>query len=310
MAKYTVQTGQNIYDVALHLYGSLQGITDLLMSNRSLSITDTLKSGDILYYSDNYVVNEDIKKYFSNNNITPSNNYRRSFYNHVDSDMFMLIKLKNEISISGFAFSVSGTGILKVDWGDNSGIQEIILSGDTQKIHHTFDLKINYERPMKFYGDCHFKKLDISDNNLSKCYLTKPINIEVFHSKYNTMSLDFLRLLNSTFELNLSGSTVSSLIPVSYLPLLMKVDLTKCNISQDVVDQYLIEIAKNYGVRRDCEITLSTHPSGVYSEPQRDENLEYIITSGMEAVWVIVNEPAWNEAGKWKFIINDITYTS
>ena len=35
----------------------------------------------------------------------------------------------------------------------------------------------------------------------------------------------------------------------------------------------------------------------------------YRIASGMEAVWVILHEEAWNEGGAWKFIIDDITYT-
>lgn len=39
------------------------------------------------------------------------------------------------------------------------------------------------------------------------------------------------------------------------------------------------------------------------------ETGRYRIASGMEAVWVILHEEAWNEGGAWKFIIDDITYT-
>ena len=47
-----------------------------------------------------------------------------------------------------------------------------------------------------------------------------------------------------------------------------------------------------------------------YREPDRDtETGRYRIASGMEAVWVILHEEAWNEGGAWKFIIDDITYT-
>ena len=33
MGSYRVVAGQNIYDVALHLYGSVEGIVDLLVNN-------------------------------------------------------------------------------------------------------------------------------------------------------------------------------------------------------------------------------------------------------------------------------------
>ena len=31
MGKYIVTNGQNIYDISLHLYGSIEGIVDLMM---------------------------------------------------------------------------------------------------------------------------------------------------------------------------------------------------------------------------------------------------------------------------------------
>ena len=37
MGSYRVVTGQNIYDVALHLYGSVEGIVDLLVNNAGLA---------------------------------------------------------------------------------------------------------------------------------------------------------------------------------------------------------------------------------------------------------------------------------
>ena len=50
MATYTVQYGQNLFDVALTLYGSIEGILDLLVNNKNLSINTELKYGDELEY--------------------------------------------------------------------------------------------------------------------------------------------------------------------------------------------------------------------------------------------------------------------
>lgn len=69
MRTYTVRTGQNIFDVALTLYGSIEGVFDLLISNPegfnggALSMTTQLKSGMILNYHEEYIINPDIAKW-------------------------------------------------------------------------------------------------------------------------------------------------------------------------------------------------------------------------------------------------------
>ena len=69
MRTYTVRTGQNIFDVALTLYGSIEGVFDLLISNPEgfdggpLSMTTELKSGMTLNYHEEYVINADIAKW-------------------------------------------------------------------------------------------------------------------------------------------------------------------------------------------------------------------------------------------------------
>ncbi len=61
-----------------------------------------------------------------------------------------------------------------------------------------------------------------------------------------------------------------------------------------VLDDYLNYIATNYGQRRNCTVYLDTEPTEI----------------GMNAIQTIINEPSWNEAGKWKFVINDRIYTA
>ena len=91
------------------------------------------------------------------------------------------------------------------------------------------------------------------------------------------------------------------------IPLL---DLVAARLKPTVIDRYLTILVERYGDRRNCTAILPTAPTGTYREPDRDaETGRYRIASGMEAVWVILHEPAWNEGGAWKFIIDDITYT-
>lgn len=54
MGKYAVINGQNLYDIALDLYSSIEGIVDLLMNNTDLSLADDLQTGDELIYTEFY----------------------------------------------------------------------------------------------------------------------------------------------------------------------------------------------------------------------------------------------------------------
>ena len=58
MAQYKVQGGQNIWDIAIQLYGSIEGAFDLFMSNPKLNMTTNLKAGDILEYHEQFVINQ------------------------------------------------------------------------------------------------------------------------------------------------------------------------------------------------------------------------------------------------------------
>ena len=73
MGSYRVVTGQNIYDVALHLYGSVEGIVDLLVNNPALSLETELCSGQELTYTDGFVINADVVAYNEMHGIVPSN---------------------------------------------------------------------------------------------------------------------------------------------------------------------------------------------------------------------------------------------
>ena len=50
MQVYKVQKNQNIYDVALYLFGSIEGIFELMANNPELSYDTELKEGDELYW--------------------------------------------------------------------------------------------------------------------------------------------------------------------------------------------------------------------------------------------------------------------
>ena len=60
MATYIVKPNQNIFDVALHLYGSIEGLFDLLITNDWLNMTTDLETGMEIEYHEDFIINSSI----------------------------------------------------------------------------------------------------------------------------------------------------------------------------------------------------------------------------------------------------------
>ena len=52
MQIYKVKNNQNIFDVALNIYGSIEGVFNLLANNPELSFSSILKEDDELYWDE------------------------------------------------------------------------------------------------------------------------------------------------------------------------------------------------------------------------------------------------------------------
>ncbi|MEB3373814.1 hypothetical protein SFC43_13170 [Bacteroides sp. CR5/BHMF/2] len=73
----------------MHLYGSIEGIVDLLINNPELSLDDDLKSGDELDYTDEFVISPDIVAYNRMYNLLPANGERNVYYKEPSGKRFM-----------------------------------------------------------------------------------------------------------------------------------------------------------------------------------------------------------------------------
>lgn len=80
MKSYIVKSGQNLFDVAMTLYGSIEGIFDLLVSNQErtgystpLSYDTELQAGDTLNYNPEFLINQDVTEWFDDNNVKVKN---------------------------------------------------------------------------------------------------------------------------------------------------------------------------------------------------------------------------------------------
>lgn len=73
MNKHVVKTGQNLYDIALTLYGSIEGIFDLLISNPNISFNTVFKTGMELNYHEDFIINQDIVSWLDENKVEVRN---------------------------------------------------------------------------------------------------------------------------------------------------------------------------------------------------------------------------------------------
>lgn len=124
-------------------------------------------------------------------------------------------------------------------------------------------------------------------------FTIRPVVVDEFTSRANGNSLKGLFLFDGTVKVDLQTMVISDLSPI-YDMSLQELNLLQVQFTDvSVLDNYLVHIAENYGNRRDCTVYLDTEPTEI----------------GMNAIQTIINEPEWNESGKWKFVINDIVYT-
>lgn len=306
MGSYQVITGQNIYDVALHIYGSVEGITDLLVNNERLSLDDDLRAGDVLYYTDDYRINQEVVAYYQTHGITPASGEL-----HVYPKLFSLpptveLYLSNEAISSGFI--VSGCGKLEIDWGDNSVAEAVSVDVNSLRLSHLFNSPVGGKRKVSLYMEGRFKTLDFSEFQPLALYIFKPVYVERFILKNAALGIESLPLLSGVFELCLDGLRTDELTPLLELKGLMSLSLCGTIFRQPVIDTYLTGLVGRHDNRRSCRVLLECEPSGEYREPRKDGNGRYMVSSGMEAVWVLTHEPAWNEGAPWEFVVNDKIY--
>lgn len=306
MGSYKVIAGQNIYDVALHVHGSVEGITDLLVSNESLSLDDDLRADDMLFYTDDYRIDKEVSAYYQTHGITPASGELHVYPKSFTLPLTVELYLSNEAINAGFA--VSGHGKLEIDWGDNSAVETITVDGNSIHANHLFDSPVGGKRKVLLYMEGCFKLLDFSELLPFSMYILKPVYVERFVLKNAALGIDSLPLLSEVYDLCLDGLKTDVLTPLLELKGLMTLSLCGTVFRQPAIDAYLTGLVRRHDNRRSCRVLLECEPSGGYREPAKDATGRYMVDSGMEAIWVLTHEPAWNEGAPWEFIINNRIY--
>ena len=304
METYKVINNQNIFDVAIDIYGSIEGIFDLLINNPDLSFDSKLYDGQTLLWDKDFVINSSIVSSLHTDNAIPINGERNVYYKNIEADLKCVIQMGE--SASDISLNLSGDGKMIIDWGDNSEIQTIQLQPTLQLYQHYFDNEADV-RTIRLYGDFNIKTWDMSTIH-GLVLPTQPIIVDEVIISKNIVPLHGLFLFNGIYYVKINDIPITDLSPIKNMSL-SYLELKGISYSsEDVLNDYLKYLAKHNNQRRNCNVVIDTQPSGEYKEPDKDENGSYLITSGMEAIYVITHEAAWNESGPWIFNINGTIY--
>jgi hypothetical protein len=242
-----------------------------------------------LEYHEDFVVNPGIVTQLDNEKHIPANGERHVYYKKVSEPPALILGIPKDKDF--LSFDVSGDGEMMIDWGDNTDIEKAGLTSSVHSCTHYFDNEVD-ERRVKIYGN--FNLMTFDATNIGGPVLPViPVVVDEFTSYSNGNSLVGLALFEGTVKLDLQQMYISDLSSI-YGMSLQELNLLRVKFSDvSVLDNYLQNLATNYGNRRNCTVYLDTEPS----------------EAGMAAIQTIINEDSWNEAGAWKFIINDRIYT-
>jgi len=132
---YKVKNQQNVFDVAIQLYGSIEGLFDLLITNDWLGMDSVLEDGQELLYHPEFIIKNDIVAAINREGILIGNGEGTEPFTH-GTDILGVINLS--LSTAGpVKFSAAGSGKVQVDWGDDC-IEEYSMTTVEQPIAHRY----------------------------------------------------------------------------------------------------------------------------------------------------------------------------
>lgn len=220
MDTYTVRGGQNIFDVAMTLHGSVEGVFDLLLSNDGLAFDTPLNVGQKLYYHTDFTINQDITTWFIDNKILVKNGnnkveaadipaifalwlycYQPSVYDSLAAmsigerkaymQQFDLPRIIiNQYGIDSTILTwLKPNSYMVIDWGDSTAPQIIGNTEEEEELLHAYKSIGHHE--IKIYGNFSLYTLDLTSVN-GTYYAIDTISVDHFTESTNISELQTL----------------------------------------------------------------------------------------------------------------------
>lgn len=194
MKAYITKTGQNIFDVCITLYGSVEGLLDLLISNTSmeveeygpeelrgkpLTVNTVLSRGVKLYYHEDIDINSSVLDFLKSSNIVIANGEKSFDVSETTNSEVKILIVQSGISSLIKIELVSGE--LTIDWGDLQKKTVIRPEDGLVDAYHLF--RSNSKHNIKISGTFICKLIDLNECNGLVYPTDEIITAEL---KYNT----------------------------------------------------------------------------------------------------------------------------
>lgn len=158
MKEYTVKYGQNIYDISLMLYGSIEGIFDLLANNDGIDVNSQIAIGTVLKYDETFEVNSQIKKWLFDNKIIVANDESQFDVSGIDlNNLRIVVDQHGPTSVIVVTLS---SGTMYIDWGDGKKID--VVAGTSEFVFDHPYLE-DGRHTIRIYGNFALRNLDFTE---------------------------------------------------------------------------------------------------------------------------------------------------
>ena len=305
MSTYISQPNQSIFDIAVAVHGSIDGIADILINNTDINMVDEIKSGTEILFTSIITLDKPTVDFLDNRDIIPSNKgidilfkehpkpvLADIFYSQYDSE-FIIKKT---------------SGNIYVDWGDNSEIE--YFSSSDNIMYHQFDISrvdINEKSVIRIFADSseNIGDLTVLSPYINKIIMYRPIAMNSYIDASEIENPTFLLLAKGIKKIHINNSTSLDFGFLGTIETLKELEVKTKNTTSEAIDKLFISIVNNYGSRLPASIKTKVSPNGVYKKPKDASSPQ----TGMEAVWILINSELWNtETHRWKIEIDGIEY--
>lgn len=211
METYKVRAFQNLFDVALHLHGSIEGLFDLLLSNPDLNMTSDLQPDQMLNYHKEFVLNADIVQQLQEKSLVPINGQRE--VEPILMDDAPCIYARTHSNACNAKISLSGRGSACVDWGDGSCPEHMVLRDTPSAFRHIYAGGVPQEESsyaIKVYGTLDLDALDLSELPAT-VYIIRELPCRELKCQGYIGDLQFIPLLKKLTNIDVRHSIMPNL---------------------------------------------------------------------------------------------------
>ena len=165
MKQYTVRSGENIYDIAIKLYGSIEGVLDLLIENENaidggpLTFDTELKAGMVLNYESTFIINGDVTNWVADNDVKVANGHHYYKPDSVKQTVLNFAKQYNDRLIKKAARkwpeTTESADYLRYIYNNyvGSGISELEILAKKSVVRETYGEDVIFDLPSKDEDD-------------------------------------------------------------------------------------------------------------------------------------------------------------